>query len=79
MMDQLLDESLESLCEHLALSEEVKVAILYRQGRLGKILKLTIAYETAQLNGVNQKTVKQLNHYYFSSCEWANTVLDAVV
>ncbi|WP_205126680.1 EAL and HDOD domain-containing protein [Nitrincola tibetensis] len=79
MMDLLLDESLESLCEQLALTEEVKVAILYRQGQLGKILKLTIAYETAQLNGVNQKTVKQLNRYYFSSCEWANTVLDAVV
>lgn len=78
MMDILLEEPLDKLCVQLPLSEEVKLALLKRQGRLGEILRLTIAFEEARLGTASQAVVERLNRCYLSSVCWANQLLGEV-
>jgi EAL and modified HD-GYP domain-containing signal transduction protein len=75
MMDTLLDEPLDKLCLQLPLSEAVREALLKQQGRLGEILRLTIAYEDARLGSASQVVVQRLNRCYMNSVSWANNLL----
>ncbi|TVQ67457.1 MAG: HDOD domain-containing protein [Oceanospirillales bacterium] len=75
MMDSLLDEPLDKLCIQLPLSEEVQAALLTKKGKLGEILRLTIAFEEAQLNTSSHALLERLNRCYLNSVSWATQML----
>ena len=72
MMDSLLDEPLDKLCLQLPLSHEVEKALLSKKGKLGEILRLTIAFEDAQLNTSSSAVLNRLNRCYLISVSWAS-------
>lgn len=78
MMDKLMGMELAELLEQLPLSDEIKEAILDKQGRLGKLLALVEAYENSQLDGKSIKTVTTLNKAWLRSQQWSQLVLSQV-
>lgn len=54
LLDALLGEPLPALLDELALSEEIREAILSQEGRLGALLRLIIAMEQDEGNAVDE-------------------------
>jgi len=75
MMDVLMGTSLDELLQQLPLSAEVKNAILYRQGKLGQLLALIIAFEHAKLAGKSASLVDRLNQAWMVSQVWSNEIM----
>lgn len=78
MMDLLMGTSMTDLLEQLPLSNEIKQAILYRQGRLGQLLGLVIAFEEAKLANKSPSLVQRLNEAWVESQVWSNEVMSEV-
>ncbi len=74
----MVNEPLETLCQQVPLSAEVKVALLQHEGQLGKILKLVIAFEEARLQRVNHQAIAKLNRCYLESRVWASEILTGI-
>ncbi|WP_310696361.1 HDOD domain-containing protein [Marinospirillum sp.] len=75
MMDVLMGTSLDELLQQLPLSTEIKNAILYRQGKLGQLLALIIAFEHAKLAGKSASLVDRLNQAWMVSQVWSNEIM----
>jgi len=75
MMDVLMGTSLDELLQQLPLSAEIKNAILYRQGKLGQLLALIIAFEHAKLAGKSASLVDRLNQAWMVSQVWSNEIM----
>ena len=75
MASIMLNEPLETLCQQVPLSAEVKTALLKHEGQLGKILKLVIAFEQARLQRINHQVIAKLNRCYLESRVWASEIL----
>lgn len=75
MMDALMGVSLVELLSQLPLSSEIKNAILYRQGKLGQLLNLVIAFEHAKLAGKSANLVAKLNEAWMESQIWSNEIM----
>ncbi|MFY8349899.1 EAL and HDOD domain-containing protein [Pseudoalteromonas sp. SSM20] len=84
LIDGILDQSMESILEKLPLSEEIKLAILKREGRLAEYLGLVEAYEKAKWNEANdiQAQLKlnadEIPTAYHDALQWANIQMDAM-
>ncbi len=52
LLDAFLDQPLPDILEQLPISEDIKNALVGRQGLLGEVLKLVIAYEMGDWNQV---------------------------
>lgn len=84
LIDGILDQSMESVLEKLPLSEEIKLAILKREGRLAEYLGLVEAYEKAMWDEANEiKAQLKLNAdeipaAYHDALQWANIQMDAM-
>jgi len=78
MMDLLMAMEMSELMAQLPLSIEIKDAILLREGRLGKLLNLVVAFEHAQLNGRSPELVIKLNKAWIESQKWTNEVMSQV-
>ncbi|WP_417584841.1 hypothetical protein [Nitrincola sp.] len=57
------------------MSSPVKAVLTEQSGQLGKILKLVIAFEKANLRTLNDQTIIKLNRYYLDSRSWASITL----
>lgn len=75
MANLIFNQSLEELCNQMPLSPQVKSALMDQSGQLGKILKLVIAFEKANLRSLNDQAITQLNRHYLDSRRWANEIL----
>lgn len=75
MADLLLNQSVEEICSQLPLSDAIREALLHQSGSLGRVLRLVIAFEQANLRSANDRAVDRLNHYYLDSRSWASSVL----
>ncbi|SFB91563.1 EAL and modified HD-GYP domain-containing signal transduction protein [Marinospirillum celere] len=75
MMDALMGVSMVELLSQLPLSSEIKNAILYRQGKLGQLLNLVIAFEHAKLAGKSANLVEKLNQAWMESQIWSNEIM----
>ncbi|OZS43674.1 EAL and HDOD domain-containing protein [Photobacterium sanguinicancri] len=77
LLDSLLDQPLNELLLLLPLSSEIKEALLDHTGSLGMLLKLAMAYDTADWDSVNQCTSalklkeSDVADAYMSSVKWA--------
>jgi EAL and modified HD-GYP domain-containing signal transduction protein len=69
--DALLDTPLEEIIPSLPLSEEIKAAIVSREGQLGQLLDTAVALEKGQVGGADAKRAYAL----YSSVQWANAQL----
>ncbi|MCL1478082.1 MAG: HDOD domain-containing protein [Marinobacter sp.] len=78
MVDVLLGQKLELLCDQLPLAPSVKQALLAHEGSLGKTLHLVKAFEKGRLTNASDEVVATLNHYFLESRGWANQVLDGM-
>lgn len=78
MIDVLLDQKLELLCEQLSLTPNIRQALLAHEGLLGKSLHLVKAFEKGRLTNASDEAVATLNQYFLESRSWANQVLDGV-
>lgn len=84
LIDGILDQSMESILEKLPLSEEIKLAILKREGRLAEYLGLVEAYEKAKWNEANEIQAQlklnadEIPTAYHDALQWANIQMDAM-
>ena len=84
LIDGILDQSMESVLDKLPLSEEIKLAILKREGRLAEYLGLVEAYEIAQWQKAKEIQDKlslnadEIPTAYHDALQWANLQMDAM-
>lgn len=78
MIDLLMGVEIHELMDQLPLSKEIKNAILLREGRLGKLLNLVVAFEHAQLNGKSPELITRLNKAWIKGQKWTNEVMSQV-
>ena len=84
LIDGILDQSMDAILEKLPLSEEIKLAILKREGRLADYLGLVEAYEQAKWQEANEiQTKLNLNAddiptAYHDALQWANLQMEAM-
>ncbi|WP_375753507.1 EAL and HDOD domain-containing protein [Vibrio sp. HN007] len=83
LLDSLLDQPLDVIIDSIPLDEEIKQALLTRQGILGTILSLSVAYEHANwsevellLNETNLSP-EDIQQCYVESSEWAEELFSA--
>src|SRR5690554_767150 len=79
MLDLLMAMDMEELMAELPLSQEIKSAILLKEGRLGKLLGLVVAFEQANLANRSSDLITKLNAVWLKSKKWSNQVMDQVV
>jgi EAL and modified HD-GYP domain-containing signal transduction protein len=78
MVDVLLGQKLELLCDQLPLAPNIKQALLAHEGPLGKTLHLVKAFEKGRLTNASDEAIATLNHFFLESRSWANKVLDGM-
>jgi c-di-GMP-related signal transduction protein len=54
LLDSLLDQPFDVILKKISFDEEVKLALLFRDGKLGKLLLLVMAYEKADWDVVQE-------------------------
>jgi c-di-GMP phosphodiesterase len=69
--DALLDTPLDEIIPSLPLSDEIKGAIVSREGGLGQLLDTAVALEKGEVGGADAKRAYAL----YSSVQWANAQL----
>jgi EAL and modified HD-GYP domain-containing signal transduction protein len=78
MVDVLLGQKLELLCEQLSLAPNIRQALLAHEGPLGRSLHLVKAFEKGRLTNASDEAVTKLNQYFLKSRIWANQILDGM-
>lgn len=68
--------SVEELVGSIPLEEDVKQALLSREGNLGRLLSLVERFEAGDVSGLNSALVNFLNEDYLSAVVWAETLLN---
>lgn len=51
-LNYLVDAPLEEILEEVPVAEEIKAALIHREGRCGKLYELVLSYETANWNAI---------------------------
>lgn len=84
LIDGILDQSMEAILEKLPLSQEIKHAILDREGPLADYLSLVEAYEQAQWDRANELKAQlkldanEIPAAYHDALQWANIQMSAM-
>jgi EAL and modified HD-GYP domain-containing signal transduction protein len=78
LIDAILDDTMENLLSKLPLTDEIKKALLEKDGKLYHYLELTIAYQTADWDKVSKiaKEIRidesKLPEYFSEAVGWAD-------
>lgn len=77
-LDAMLDQELQVLLEDVPLTQEIKNALLYHEGDLGKVLYHVNSYIHANWDRVdcNRLTADQYRECYMASLEWSKDTCD---
>lgn len=75
MMEQIEGTPLEALLKEARLDPVLEDALLRRQGELGKVLTLVLAFEEARLDREGVSRLDQLNGDYLASVAWAQEIM----
>ncbi len=76
----LVDAPLEELLNEVPLADEIKAALLRKEGRCGKLYQLVLSYEAADWNAINSLAEELgianqvLTGVYFTCMENVNTL-----
>ncbi|MGM0500176.1 MAG: EAL and HDOD domain-containing protein [Bacillota bacterium] len=85
MMNAFLDKPMEDTLEEISLTKEIKEALLIREGVMGEILNLIIAFERAKWNQValiekkNQLSSKKLYNKYLEAVDFSYETMDILI
>lgn len=74
IIDTLMNNEMELLIEGLPLTENIRVALIRREGELGKILSCVLAYESGDWKNVhyNKLSIDEIRNCYLDALKWAN-------
>ena len=81
LLDVLMNEQLDSLLTELPISEDIKNALLGRDGIYGQVFEIVLSYEKAEWKKVDEKTEElglqeeKLADIYGEAIDWCNKVL----
>ncbi|MGR5131897.1 EAL and HDOD domain-containing protein [Vibrio alfacsensis] len=81
LLDSLLDQPLTEVINHIPVDEDIKQALTYREGTLGHLLSMIIAYEKADWETTEKYcsslklTEPQLAKAFSQSTAWAQELL----
>lgn len=75
LIGQVEGESMQSLIGSVPLTNEVKQALLSREGSLGKMLLLVERFERGELEQLSAKIIVLLNEDYLAAVAWAEALL----
>ncbi|MEN8259955.1 MAG: hypothetical protein ABFS02_05105 [Pseudomonadota bacterium] len=75
-LDGLIDAPMEDILETLPLAEDLKHAILIKEGIKGEALQCTISYERWQIADIRFQNLNrgEIREAYLESIEWATNV-----
>lgn len=76
-LDAIMKTSMEEIMSHLPLSEKVSMALLSRQGDIGNVLKLSIAWEQNQWNEIEAPNIdaSRVQELYLDAIEFGESTL----
>ncbi len=79
-LDSILDIPIEEALQQLPLGNDVKKAILTKEGVAGEVLECVINYEQWNLSGMYFRNLDQnlISEAYFKSITWAKDVLNSL-
>jgi c-di-GMP-related signal transduction protein len=84
LVGALLGRPLEEILASLAVSEQVRAAVLRREGRLGDLLNLAVQVELSDVPGIERQIERidglnatRVGEAYVGAIEWANSIADA--
>lgn len=78
LVDAILDQSLPHIMRKLPLLDEIKDALLNKQGKLADYIKLVQAYEKAHWDDLNEQAeqlgvaISDIHEQYVEAMQWAN-------
>lgn len=85
MMNAFLNKPLEDILEEISLTEEIKEALLIREGIMGEILNLIIAFERVKWDQValiekkNQLNSKKIYNKYLEAVDFSYETMDILI
>ena len=74
-MDALLDRPLDALLNDLPLSDEVRAALLDKQGSFGRILEAALALEQGSFDSDALAALDPPADAYLAALDWANQAM----
>ena len=74
VLDALMDMAMEDIVAALPLSDEIMLALLEHNGKLGQILRCALAYERAEWDEIARLDCDPIlvKESYLSAIHWAN-------
>ena len=81
LIDALMDMPMVDLLDELALSTPTKLALLYKEGDAGDVLKNVIQYEKGNWDNLvaNEIDAKEYFSCYIEAVKWADTTVESLV
>lgn len=75
IVDTLMDYDMELLIEGLPLAENIRSALIRREGELGKILNCVLAYESGDWKNAQygNLTINEVRDCYLDALQWASS------
>jgi len=73
IIDTLMNSEMEVLIEGLPLTENIRAALIRREGELGKILNCVLAYESGDWKNVSYDglSINEIRDCYLNALKWA--------
>lgn len=77
-LDAIMDQPMDKVLNELPLSEEITLALLKREGKLGELLDIVLHYERGEWQNINTDTfmADDLRKYYLESLSWATVLVN---
>ena len=75
IIDTLMNQDMKLLIEGLPLTENIRVALIRREGELGKILNCVLAYESGDWKNANHDKldINVIRECYLEALQWASS------
>ena len=74
IIDTLMNNDMEILIEGLPLTENIRAALIRREGELGGILNCVLAYESGDWKNANyaKLSIDEIRNCYLDALKWAS-------
>ena len=81
LVDAVIDRPMTEVLQMLPLVDDIKNAILKREGPMGTALKCAESYERCNWDGISCGTLdeNQVREAYLSSIDWARAITEKVL
>ena len=80
VLDALIGQNMADVLEHLPLQDDLRDALLHRQGELGQTLRVAIAYKQGDWSAVSELGIPphKVRAAYFEAVHWSRELLEAL-